>query len=165
MADSSRQVERRVDLDWIRIAAFGSLIFYHVGMVFVPWYYHVKSTHIIPALEPLMLLFNPWRLSLLFLVAGAATRFMSENTAAFALLGRRSSRLLPPLLFGVLVIVPPQSYWEVVSRHLYDEGFLAFYTGPISPLPMNFVEAGRASSCQPGIICGSSPISGSTPLL
>jgi hypothetical protein len=142
MADPSRQVERRIDLDWIRIAAFGSLILYHVGMVFVPWYYHVKSTHIIPALEPLMLLFNPWRLSLLFLVAGTATRFMFDNTAPLALLGRRSSRLLPPLLFGMLVIVPPQSYWEVVSRHLYDGGFLAFYTGPYLAFAHEFCRGG-----------------------
>ena len=29
--------ERRIDLDWVRIAAFGLLIFYHVGMLYVSW--------------------------------------------------------------------------------------------------------------------------------
>jgi hypothetical protein len=29
--------ERRVDLDWVRIGAFGLLIFYHVGMLYVSW--------------------------------------------------------------------------------------------------------------------------------
>src|SRR4051812_28136024 len=57
MADSSVpgqavRRERRFDLDWIRIAAFGLLILYHIGMVFVPWSYHVKSTHLIAGLEP-----------------------------------------------------------------------------------------------------------------
>ncbi|MGL4291570.1 MAG: acyltransferase family protein, partial [Phreatobacter sp.] len=28
---------RRIDLDWIRIAAFGLLILYHVGMLYVTW--------------------------------------------------------------------------------------------------------------------------------
>jgi glucan biosynthesis protein C len=65
--------ERRFDLDWIRIAAFGLLILYHIGMVFVPWSYHVKSTHLIAGLEPALQMLNPWRLSLLFVVAGAAT--------------------------------------------------------------------------------------------
>src|SRR5579862_7165801 len=31
---------RRFDLDWIRVSAFGFLILYHVGMVYVPWWYH-----------------------------------------------------------------------------------------------------------------------------
>jgi len=59
----------------VRIAAFGLLIFYHVGMLYVSWGFHIKSVHRIAALEPLMLVLNPWRLALLFLVSGAATRF------------------------------------------------------------------------------------------
>src|SRR6267142_290640 len=61
--------QRRIDLDWVRIAAFGLLIFYHVGMLYVSWGFHIKSAHRLTALEPLMLLLNPWRLSLLFLVS------------------------------------------------------------------------------------------------
>ena len=73
--------DRRVDLDWVRIAAFGLLIFYHVGMLYVSWGFHIKSEHRITALEPLMLVLNPWRLALLFLVSGAATRFMLRKYA------------------------------------------------------------------------------------
>nr|WP_246754345.1 hypothetical protein [Bradyrhizobium diazoefficiens] len=68
--------ERRIDLDWVRILAFGLLIFYHVGMLYVSWGFHIKSVHRLTWLEPLMLFLNPWRLSLLFLVSGVATRFM-----------------------------------------------------------------------------------------
>ncbi len=68
---------RRLDLDWLRIAAFGPLILYHVGLLYVPWPYHAKSRHAVPALEPLLLAINPWRLLLLFLISGVATRFMS----------------------------------------------------------------------------------------
>ena len=46
----------------------------------------------------------------LFLVSGVATRFMLRKTAAGALLRSRSSRLLIPLIFGMLVIVPPQAW-------------------------------------------------------
>jgi hypothetical protein len=128
MVDRSARGERRLDLDWIRIAAFGLLILYHVGMVFVPWYYHVKSTQLVPDLLPIMLALNPWRLSLLFVVAGAATCFMAEKVTPGALTRSRSLRLLPPLLFGMMVIVPPQSYWEVVLRHLYTADFATFYS-------------------------------------
>ncbi|WP_291609985.1 acyltransferase family protein [Bradyrhizobium sp.] len=118
---------RRVDLDWVRIGAFGLLILYHVGMFYVPWNWHIKSVHAVTALEPLMLALNPWRLALLFLVSGVATRFMLRKTAAGALLRSRSSRLLIPLVFGMLVIVPPQAYIQIVEALGYPDGFLDFY--------------------------------------
>jgi hypothetical protein len=142
MASQSVLGARRFDLDWIRIAAFGLLILYHVGMVFVTWYYHVKSTHVLVGLEPLMQALNPWRLCLLFLVAGMATRFMATSTVPAALLRRRSARLLVPLIFGMAVIVPPQPYWEIVSRHIYNGDFISFYTGRYFAFAREFCTAG-----------------------
>lgn len=107
--------QRRHDLDWLRIVAFGLLILYHVGMFYVTWDWHVKSSRAGPAIEPLMRLVNPWRLTLLFLIAGAATRFMADKMSASALARSRMYRLWPPLLLAIFVIVPPQSYYEVVE--------------------------------------------------
>src|SRR4029453_9711166 len=118
---------RRVDLDWVRIGAFGLLILYHVGMFYVSWSWHIKSAHPVRALEPLMLVLNPWRLSLLFLVAGVAPRFMLRKSAVGLLLRSRSSRLLIPLVFGMLVIVPPQAYIQIVEALGYPNGFVDFY--------------------------------------
>lgn len=106
---------RRYDLDWLRIGAFALLILYHVGMFYVTWDWHVKSHRAGPAIEPLMRLVNPWRLTLLFVISGAATRFMADKARPLALLRSRMARLLPPLILAVLVIVPPQSYLEVVE--------------------------------------------------
>lgn len=114
-------------LDWIRVAAFALLILYHVGMFYVSWDWHVKSDHAGHSLEPLMLLTNPWRLTLLFLVSGAATRFMADKLAPGALAGRRTVRLLIPLVFAMIVIVPPQSYYEVVEQIGYRDSYLAFW--------------------------------------
>jgi Acyltransferase family len=118
---------RRIDLDWVRVAAFGLLIFYHVGMLYVSWGFHIKSEHRITELEPLMLLLNPWRLALLFLVSGVATQFMLGKSTPGRLWRSRTVRLLPPLLFGMLVIVPPQAYLQVVESVGYDGGFFDFY--------------------------------------
>lgn len=118
---------RRVDLDWVRIGAFGLLILYHVGMFYVSWGWHIKSAQPVTALEPLMLALNPWRLALLFLVSGVATRFMLRKTAAGALMRSRSSRLLIPLMVGMLVIVPPQAYIQIVEALGYQDGFVDFY--------------------------------------
>jgi glucans biosynthesis protein C len=113
---------RRFDLDWLRIIAFGLLIFYHMGMFFVSWDWHVKSQHAGPAIQPLMLLTSPWRLALLFLIAGCATRMPRGAMARL-----RSGRLLLPLLFGMFVVVPPQTYYEIVEKLSFAEGWLAFY--------------------------------------
>lgn len=118
---------RRHDLDALRVGAFLLLILYHLGMFYVPWGWHVKSAHIIPELEPLMGLLNPWRLSLLFVISGAATRFMMEKVSPGPLARQRSQRLLVPLLFGMLVVVAPQSWAEVVEKNGYAGGFLDFW--------------------------------------
>ncbi|ATQ43398.1 acyltransferase family protein [Caulobacter mirabilis] len=127
MTDATPVSDRRNDLDWIRVGAFFLLILYHVGMFYVPWDWHVKSPHPIEWLEPVMQLTNPWRLTLLFLVSGAATRFMADKLSAGALAGQRLWRLLPPLVFAMFVIVPPQSYYEVVEQLGYAGGYVDFW--------------------------------------
>jgi len=124
--------ERRIDLDWVRILAFGLLIFYHVGMLYVSWGFHIKSAHRLTWLEPVMLVLNPWRLSLLFVVSGVASRFMLGKVPLAAFARARSVRLLIPLIFGMLVIVPPQSYLQIVEslgypHASYLQGFADYY--------------------------------------
>jgi glucans biosynthesis protein C len=118
---------RRYDLDALRVGAFLLLILYHLGMFYVPWGWHVKSDHILPALEPWMGALNPWRLSLLFVISGAATRFMAERQTSAGLAAQRSSRLLIPLLFGMLLVVAPQSWAEAAEKTGYAGGFLDFW--------------------------------------
>lgn len=119
--------QRRIDLDWLRILAFGSLILYHVGMYYVTWDWHVKSPNASHAAEPLMLLVNPWRLGLLFLVSGVATAYIAARMSPGPLARSRAARLLVPLVFAMLVIIPPQSYLEVVEKAGWQGGYLEFW--------------------------------------
>ncbi|HEY1090665.1 MAG TPA: acyltransferase family protein [Burkholderiaceae bacterium] len=119
-----KNTERLYFLDALRILAFALLVPYHVGMYYVGWDWHVKSATLAPAIEPAMLLSSPWRLGLLFLISGAATQFLLGKTGSF--LRQRSARLLWPLLFGMLVIVPPQAYFQVVTQLNYGGGYLDF---------------------------------------
>lgn len=134
--------DRRYDLDWLRIVAFGLLILYHVGMFYVTWDWHVKSSRASDAIEPLMLLTSPWRLTLLFLVSGAATRFMADKMSAWALTSSRMGRLSPPLLLAVLVIVPPQAYYEVVEAvAAMPAAQAAAYAGALDDFYLKYVTA------------------------
>ena len=119
--------QRQYFLDWLRIIAFALLIPYHVGMYYVSWEFHVKSPQLMPALEPWMRLLSPWRMDLLFIVSGAATALMlTARRADFAWLRERARRLLWPLLFGMLVIVPPQTYFEVIQKFAYSGSYWDF---------------------------------------
>jgi glucans biosynthesis protein C len=130
-------------LDWVRIIAFFILIIYHVGMYYVTWGWHVKSPNASQAVEPFMMLSSPWRLGLLFLVSGVASSFMLARLGAGRFLRQRSIRLLPPLLFGMLVIVPPQSYFEVVEKLAYQGSYLDF---------MRLYVTGYHGFCQDGCL-------------
>jgi surface polysaccharide O-acyltransferase-like enzyme len=112
-------------LDALRLLALGVLIAYHVGMYYVTWDWHLKSPFANTGLEPWMRLVNPWRMSLLFLISGAVTAIQLERGAP-EWLGVRLRRLGLPLVAGVLVIVPPQSYWQVVEQMGYRGSYLEF---------------------------------------
>jgi hypothetical protein len=61
------RLQRRYELDWLRVLAFGLLIFYHIGMYYVSnWGFHIKSQHQSERLQIIMLWSSQWRMSLLF---------------------------------------------------------------------------------------------------
>ena len=119
---------RHYGMDWLRIGAFGLLIFYHIGMFFVPWDWHVKA-RVTPDWVTLPMHFtNAWRLSLLFLVSGyASAAILTRKDSLGAFLKDRSKRLLVPLLFGVAFVVPPQPWVELMAKHGYAQGFGHFW--------------------------------------
>ena len=110
-------------LDWVRILAFFLLIAYHVGMYYVTWGWHVKSPFASTGPEPFMMMSSPWRLGLLFFIGGVAASVMLGKSGIKAFLKRRSMRLLVPLVFGMVVVVPPQAYFEVVEKLGYAGGY------------------------------------------
>jgi hypothetical protein len=118
---------RRTDLDWLRIGAFGLLILFHIGMFYVPWEWEVKSPWLIPWPQAPMEWSASWRLLLLFIVSGAATRFMSERLGPRELWNARSRYLLPPLLFAIFFVIPPQAYFRAIEQFGYHGSFGRFW--------------------------------------
>lgn len=119
---------RHLGMDWLRIGAFGLLILYHIGMYFVPWGWHVKIDPVIDWAAIPMLATNGWRLPLLFLVSGyASAALFAKLGGAGAFARSRSARLLVPLAFGIVVVIPPQPWIELMGQHGYAHGFLHFW--------------------------------------
>lgn len=118
---------RRHDIDVLRTLAFGLLILYHVGMVYVAdWGFHVKSSHQSESLQWPMIFVNRWRMSLLFLLSGLAVGLLLASLRPGHFAARRSWRLLLPLLFAMISTVPVQAYCEALANGVIEPGFAAF---------------------------------------
>ncbi len=118
---------RRYDLDWLRVIAFAILIFYHIGMFYVTWDWHVKSPHEGPVAELPMMFVNPWRLALLFFISGVVIRYAMDKAPLAGFAWRRFWRLFAPIAFGMAVVVMPQAYFELRYDGVVEPGILAFW--------------------------------------
>ncbi len=127
MENSMLNTARRYDIDWLRVLLFGLLIFYHVGMFFVPWGWHIKNNVIYDGLVYPMLFLNQWRLSFLFLISGMGTYFALSKRTGGQFAKERLTRLLLPLLFGMLVVVPPQVYIERLDKGQFSGNYFTFW--------------------------------------
>ncbi|TQV89457.1 acyltransferase family protein [Aliikangiella coralliicola] len=119
--------DRLHELDWLRVLAFLLLIFFHAGMPFVTFGWHIKNAETSTSLSYLWSFFHNWRLPLLFMVSGAGIWFAMGERNGWGFLKERSLRLLLPLIFGVLVIVPPQVYLERLAQGATFDSYLDFY--------------------------------------
>lgn len=142
VAFAPKTFARRADLDWIRVTAFGLLILFHVALVYAPWDWHMHSRHTFDWLAEAILATGPWRLTLLFLVSGAALRFMSRRLSPGATAKARLARLVPPFLFAVLFLVPPQSWLEALDKGWWSADLAGWwvrqFTWPeIARIPLN----------------------------
>ena len=122
------QKERYEFLDWLRVIAIFVLLFFHTGMLFVGWGWHITNAETIPALEWPMDLAHRLRMPLLFVIAGAGMWFALRSRGAGAFLGERTMRLLVPVVIGMLLIVPPQIYVERLAQGQFAGSYLEFMT-------------------------------------
>ncbi len=115
---------RRSDLDWLRVLAFGLLILYHSGMAWSGWPWHLDSAESLPWLREAMRFLNRWRMPLIFLVSGGAVMLALGQRTGGAFARDRLRRLLLPLAFGMIVLVPPQVYAERLYSGQFAGSFL-----------------------------------------
>ena len=118
---------RKYFLDWLRVLAFGFLILFHCGMLYVPWHYNLKSPRLVPQIVGLMDALSAFRLPLLFFISGVACRFLIARLGPGGFAKDRLRRLLPVILFGMFVVIPPQTYVELVSKGITHQTYWDFW--------------------------------------
>jgi glucans biosynthesis protein C len=102
-------LQRRIDLDWLRVIAVLLLVPFHAALIFLPdpaLVAYVKDNRPSAILTPLVDFLSRWQLEVLFFVAGAASWYALGKRSVGRYLLERLQRLLVPFIFGLLVLVP-----------------------------------------------------------
>lgn len=122
--------QRVTYVDWLRIIAVLLLIPFHSARIFdtVDSFY-VKNEPLSMAATAFVGFVTSWHMPLLFLLAGAASWFALGRRSPAQYIHERGMRLVIPLLFGVLVVVPPQMYFAQLFHGNYAGSYLDFYPG------------------------------------
>ncbi len=97
---------------------------FHVSRVFNtddPFY--VKAAHLSGPLSDALNFISVWHMPLLFVLAGASTFFALGKRSAREYLRERRTRLLIPFLFGIFVLIPPQTWYGGRFNSGYAQSF------------------------------------------
>ena len=119
--------ERKHYIDWLRVLAFGLLFLFHSWRPFDHFPWHIKNEEQNFIFDMLTMFTHGWRMFLIFLVSGAGTWFaMRSRKDAFV--KDRIKRLIIPFLFGILLIIPPQRFYEWIMFRDFTGSFVDFLT-------------------------------------
>ncbi len=118
-------------IDWLRVLAVLLLFPYHSGRVFnANELFYAKSPVTSVPIDYLLSLVEPWHMPLLFFLAGASTLFAMRRRSVGRYAGERALRLLVPLVFGIFVLVPPQTWYGARTNAGYTGSFVEYLQGP-----------------------------------
>ena len=145
--------------------------------------FHIMNSESSKLLDDIMVYFEQFRLPLLFLISGTGTVLAFSKRTWKSFFKERTGRLIIPLFFGTLFIVPPQtyyqfindfnSYWQVYTEGRFETNHLWFienlYVISIIVIPLiiflkskkskrfiNWFE--KISSCKIGLLLGGLPL-------
>ena len=118
--------ERRRDLDLMRMFVVVGLVFFHTARIFDTGDFYVKNDPTSELVSIAIAFAAMWGMPLLFVISGMGIWYSLRSRTMKAFSWERVRRLLVPLVFGVLVIVPPQIWTRLRADPRYDESYWQF---------------------------------------
>ncbi|MEA5605869.1 acyltransferase family protein, partial [Nostoc sp. UHCC 0252] len=106
------------------------LIYFHAAAVFYQGElgeFYIQNDLLSPILGWFIFFVHQWHMPLFFLISGAASWFSLQLRTPMQYVNERFGRLLIPFIFGTLVLVPPQVYYKLLTRHQDIGSYLQFY--------------------------------------
>lgn len=121
-------MKRQFDIDWIRVLATLAVFIYHCLMFFNPWAWHVKNNVTDPTyITSVSLFMSSWLMPIFFVMSGISSYYALKKRTGKVFIKERLARLGIPLLFGVMILTPPQVYMERISHGQYSGTFFQWY--------------------------------------
>jgi hypothetical protein len=124
---SKPAVQRRFDLDWLRVLLILTVLVFHSLRLFDLEGWNVKSATTYLGVQALVVFISRWLMPAIFLISGSATFYALGTRRAGRFVKDRSLRLLVPLLLGLFTHIPLQGYLAQVSQHQYSGSFWQWY--------------------------------------
>ena len=135
MVSRTSSPPRDLSIDNLRTLAVLLLLPFHVLLLYSFLPYHLHELQISPTAHRVALVIHMWHMPILFLLAGCSAAAGLTKRGVRRFIRERLIRLGIPLLFGILVLVPPIVYFERVSVDVanrwspvdFDGSFFEFY--------------------------------------
>ncbi|RZM80140.1 hypothetical protein C3B51_13275 [Pseudoalteromonas rubra] len=108
---------RYSELDWLRVLLIFAVFLHHVFMPFNGDGWHIMNSESSKVLDDIMVYFEQVRLHTLFFIAGAGSVLLLHKVSASAFLTTKVHRLFIPLIFAMMIVVPPQNYFEHIQEY------------------------------------------------
>jgi glucan biosynthesis protein C len=137
---------RRYDLDWLRVIGTLLIFAYHSAAPFHPWFdWHIRSVEKSELLGWFTAAAYSWPLPLFMLLAGAGSWYAFRKRSYRQYAGERFMRLFVPFLVGIIILIPPQVYFERAQRWQFRGSFLQFLPHAFEggPYPAGNISAGQ----------------------
>jgi peptidoglycan/LPS O-acetylase OafA/YrhL len=135
------KLDRRWDIDWLRIVVVLMLVPYHTARIFDYEPFFIKNNQLTEALTYWFVrVGDAFAMELLFLLAGASTWFALRRRSGGRYTIERFQRLLIPFIFGLFVLAPPNAYFALRNHTNYQGSFIEFYPNFFQVSPAGFLD-------------------------
>lgn len=118
--------KRSYYLDWVRVVSIGLVFLFHCGRFFDHEDWHVKNNATSELATQAIFFMSRWIMPLFFFISGASTWFALQGKTPGSFSKSRLKRIAIPLIFGILVLSPPQVYLERLSHHQFSKSLIEF---------------------------------------
>ena len=126
-------ITRLYAIDWLRMLTMIVVFLFHVAHIFdLDPESSIKNSETSVGLSVYVFFVHQWQMHLFFLLAGTSSWFSLRTRASAPYLRERLHRLLVPLLFGSLVLIPWSAYLSALNHAVFDGSYWSFFRFTLS---------------------------------
>ena len=122
----TKTVQRRFDLDWLRVLGILSVFVYHSTRFFNFGDWHVKNQITYASVQTFERFMEIWMMPLIFMISGASIFYAMNKGGAGTFFKDKFLRLLVPLLVAMFTYASLQVYLERLTHGVFSGSYFAF---------------------------------------